>query len=175
MRKLEELKKEFAKRGYKVVTVNVPNRDKPGVHDEYALEPYDAKGEPYNLKDFNDLFELYYENKPIIEAEKKVAILNVPIMTQDGIYKKSSISLEKAKDLLGQKPFTSAIGHQGTAEVLSALLERDVKVNRIEFKQDIDTVAIILKMKGRIPEGVILTAEQMEEIGYDFFLVERLS
>ena len=34
--------------------------------------------------------------------------------------------------------------------------------------------AIVLKMKGRVPEGKILSEAEMEEIGYSLKLMEKL-
>jgi hypothetical protein len=107
--------------------------------------------------------------------DKKIVLMNVPIMTQDGTYRKSQLAQEDANWLLTGKPIVSAIGHQGTADVLTTIFHRFIPVNRINFMQELDTIAIVLKMHGRLPEGVILNQEEMEKIGYNFFLVERLT
>lgn len=70
--------------------------------------------------------------------------------------------------------FQSAIGHQATAEILSELLSVPVGVNRIEYSQQVGERAIVFKLRGRVPEGCILTRNQIEEIGYDFGLLERI-
>jgi hypothetical protein len=43
--------------------------------------------------------------------------------------------------------------------------------NRIEFKQAPGQRALVFKIKGRIPEGTVLNREQIEQIGYEFFLL----
>lgn len=48
-------------------------------------------------------------------------------------------------------------------------------VNRIEFKQEPGKLAIVFKLRGRVPEGVILDRAQVEAIGYDFFLLEEIT
>lgn len=111
----------------------------------------------------------------IVLQKKKIALLNVPIMTENGAYIKSNLSLDAAIWLISGKPFESAIGHQGTSDVLSTLFNRHVPVNRQNFQQQIDTIAIVLKINGRIPEGKILSKEYLEEIGYSFYLIERVS
>jgi hypothetical protein len=34
--------------------------------------------------------------------------------------------------------------------------------------------AVCLKLKGRLPEGQILDLDDLEKIGYDLFLIERV-
>lgn len=71
------------------------------------------------------------------------------------------------------EPIQSAIGHQSTADLLSALLEFNVPVNRMEFKQTVDDVGIVFKLRQRAPEGTILSREELEVIGYEFGLLIR--
>lgn len=105
-----------------------------------------------------------------------VAILNTSIITSVGSYTMSSINLEMARHFVTlPNGFISAIGHQSTAEILSNLLQIEVSVNRINFIQQTGQNALVFKLRQRAPEGVILTAEQIEEIGYDFFILSRHS
>lgn len=69
----------------------------------------------------------------------------------------------------------SAIGHDGAAEAMSLILGTEVKVNRIQAAPQPGDIAISLKLKGRLPEGVILTAQEMEEIGFELYLLEFFS
>ena len=46
-------------------------------------------------------------------------------------------------------------------------------VNRMEFKQTTDDVALVFKVKQRVSEGRILTREEIEAIGYEFGLLSR--
>lgn len=107
--------------------------------------------------------------------ENKVVVMNVPIMTVPGLYEMREISLDMAKRIwrnaIGKR---SAIGHEATAQLLSMLFDDDIKVNRVAYKQSVGEKAICLKMKGRIPEGTVLKEiSQLEEIGYNLFLVVR--
>lgn len=104
----------------------------------------------------------------------KVGILNGTIATTNGLYKISDIDTEKAKKLLYENGFISAIGHKATAEVISELLNIDVPLNRIDFKQEIGQKAIVLKLNKRPAEGCVLSRKEMEEIGYSLKLIERL-
>jgi len=103
-----------------------------------------------------------------------IALLNGPIVTTNGLYRISDISLEKARELITQNSFLSAIGHAATAEILSELFGVPVQMNRIEFRQQIGQKAIVFKLNQRSPEGCILSKEEIEKIGYTFKLMERL-
>lgn len=118
-----------------------------------------------------------------IEATRKIlttlsplpiAVLNIPLMTTDGLFRRETISLDQARDIVSGNTIVSAIGHQATAEVLTELLGTEVPMNRINFLQEKGQRAIVLKMNGRLPEGVILSREEMDKIGYTFQLATRI-
>lgn len=104
---------------------------------------------------------------------KKLALLNTTILTADGDFSLRSISLEKAREMVDDADeIISAIGHQSTAEIMTALLDKQVDVNRINFKQTPEIKALCFKLNGRPEEGKILTLEEIEAIGYEFKLLE---
>lgn len=98
----------------------------------------------------------------------KLALLNTTICTNDGIFEVRTITLEQAKQLAQNNELLSAIGHDSTAQIMTELLEVPVSTNRIQFAQELGQTALVFKLKGRAPEGVILTKEEIEEIGYEF-------
>ena len=104
---------------------------------------------------------------------KPIAILNTAIVTTDGLYRITPITLEVARELLNRASMLSAIGHQSTADILTELLGLDVPMNRINFAQEVEQSAIVFKLKSRAPEGVILTKEEIDTIGYEFKLMTR--
>lgn len=107
----------------------------------------------------------------------KLGLLNTSIITTTGTYKMVDLTLTQAKDLAqaNKDNLLSAIGHSATADVLTKLLAVDVPANRIVFSQDIGQQAIVLKMKGRLPDDVKdLTIADMHQIGFDLFLLTRL-
>lgn len=61
-----------------------------------------------------------------------VILLNTSVLTNEGSYSYESLALEEARHLVAEG-FESAIGHEGTAEVLSELLKVSVPVNRVEY------------------------------------------
>lgn len=105
----------------------------------------------------------------------KLGLLNTTIVTNDGLYEVKSISLEEAKNLFhSYTEVDSAIGHESTAQLFSTLVEGDVVAHRQQFAQAPGQEALVLKLKGRAPEGVILSLEEIEAMGYEFKLMTRL-
>lgn len=102
-----------------------------------------------------------------------VILLNTSILTAYGSYQYKPLTLLDVKLYLIDKYVQSAIGHQSTAEILTKLLEIPVYCNRINFNQQVGDTAIVFKLKSRVPEGVILSREQVEEIGYEFGILHR--
>ena len=83
----------------------------------------------------------------------------------------STVDLNFAQDLV-ENSFISAVGHSSTAEVISTLLGVEVPVNRISlYELEVDTQLLCFKLKERAPEGVILSKEEIEEIGYEWKLL----
>ena len=101
-----------------------------------------------------------------------VAILNTSILSEFGSYTYEPLTTQQARQLVAGG-FISAVGHQGTAEILSAALGVDIPMNRIAFTQQQGQQAIVLKLRSRPGEGVILTKEEVERIGYDLALLTR--
>ena len=101
-----------------------------------------------------------------------VAILNTSILSEYGSYAYEPLTAQEARRLVADG-FVSAVGHQATAEVLSAALGVDIPMNRIAFTQQPGQQAIVLKLRSRPGEGVILTKEEVERIGYELALLTR--
>lgn len=106
-----------------------------------------------------------------------LAILNTSIITSDGAYTLRTVTMEEAKSLLAKhnNEVNSAVGHESTAQILTTLLGVEVPVNRQLYTQQVGEEALVFKLHGRPPEGAILTAEQVEEIGYSLKVLTRNS
>ena len=102
-----------------------------------------------------------------------IAVLNTSIITNPGSYHLLSIDLEDVKELIKGQEVISAIGHQSTADILTVLFEREIPMNRIQFAQQIGQSAVVFKLRGRAPEGMILSEDEIKEIGFDFFILQR--
>lgn len=123
-------------------------------------------------------------------------LFNTTIMPNEGIFINRKVTLDKALEIcdrfrnpnshevvdshqgLEQPPvqFISAIGHQGSADAFNALgfCNKTVAVNRIQSQMKAGDEAIALKVLGRLPEGTILTMDELEKIGYEFYHIVNL-
>ena len=81
------------------------------------------------------------------------------------------INLNDLRSLIKEE-FVSAIGHQGTSEILSAILEKKVEVNRIniELKEEDTLIAVIIPF--RLEEGRILSKEELEKLPLKFLKIK---
>ena len=106
--------------------------------------------------------------------DNKILLLNAAIMTANGTFKLSNISLDEVKEMLTEENIMSAIGHNATADIMTELVGINIPTNRIQAKQEAGQKALIFKLLKRPEEGKILNREEIEEIGYEFLLLERL-
>lgn len=100
-------------------------------------------------------------------------LLNTPILTAYGLYRFSPLDMAQARELASQA-FTSAVGHQGTADLLSVLLEKEIPMNRVGIQMEPGDEALIFRVKTRLPEGVVLSKEEIAKLDYEFGLLRRL-
>lgn len=112
--------------------------------------------------------------------EKTLILSNTSIISDYGTYQFQPITLTEARKLLSEflqagRAVLSAIGHQSTADQLSVLLGYPVAVNRFEFKQTLEDIVLVVKLKQRAAEGKGLSHEEIEDLGYAFGLLTRLS
>lgn len=85
------------------------------------------------------------------------------------------INIEEAKQIAKQimsKGFISAIGHEGTAQLLSKLLGIQIPTNRITVFMKPGDCGIHFFLKQRLPEGTVLNEEQLKRIPYWLVLSE---
>ena len=80
------------------------------------------------------------------------------------------ITLAQAKDIL-QDPFTSAVGHEATAEIMSALLGREIDFNRINLvlKSGDQVVCVVPKFRAEVARE--FSRDEVEAVGYRCFQV----
>lgn len=102
---------------------------------------------------------------------KRIVFMNVPILTGEGAFFYRTCSAEYAASYLSAFPSVeriSAVGHESTAEAMTELLGESVRLNRIEYAAQGGDVAIVLKLKGRLPEGQALGRQELDDIGFGF-------
>lgn len=107
-------------------------------------------------------------------APSAVWLLNAPVITADGLFRARTLSLAEARRLVAERGFASAIGHAGTATVVSELLGIDCPMNRAELRQQPGQHALVFRLGGRLAEAQVLQdREEIERIGYSFMLITR--
>ena len=81
------------------------------------------------------------------------------------------IDLETAIKTLKERGFINAISHEGTAKLLSELLGMEIKQNRINVKLKNGDCLILFQLKERLPEGKVLSYEEIKNIKYSFYFI----
>lgn len=161
---------------YAIVEIK-PLRMEIWSHSEYCSEEsiaqfsydFSFRGD-VEIRNINEMIK-YVEG--IDPKDEVVALLNTSIITIDGNYSCKTISLDDVKSIIDGAVLDSAIGHDSTAKIMTDLLGVDVPVNRQQFMQNVGQRAIVFKLRGRAPEGIILSLQEIEKIGYDFKLLMR--
>lgn len=116
-------------------------------------------------------------NKIPVNA-KCLTFLNAAIITAHGTFEFQKLLLREAREIVKEfeesnRKISSAIGHDATAELMTRLLKFPVPSNRIDFKQTPEDIALVFRLKKRAAEGVVLTLEELEDIGYELGLLIR--
>jgi len=75
------------------------------------------------------------------------------------------------KNFFSENNIISAIGHSGTAEVLTLILNIQVATNRIQASCEPNDITLCFKLKERLPEGIVLSKEELEKLDYDFWVM----
>lgn len=101
-------------------------------------------------------------------------LLNSPILTAYGQWQFRPLSEAEAQQLAAQG-FTSAIGHEASAQLLSQRLQQAVPTQRISIHMEAKDQAIILRLTTRLPEGKVLSHAELAALPCELGLLERIS
>ena len=80
------------------------------------------------------------------------------------------VGLEEVKELLSGS-FTSAVGHQATADLLTKLLQIQIPFNRVPISLNPSDILIVFQLLTRLEEGKILTKEELAKLQFKFLIV----
>ncbi len=105
----------------------------------------------------------------------KTYLLNTPILTNYGQWNyEGPLELSQAQRWIKQD-FISAIGHQSSAEFLSHLLGVKIEMNRIQITMQSGDQALVLSLKTRLPENLVLDDKaQIEALPYELGILTHL-
>lgn len=102
-----------------------------------------------------------------------IYLMNTSILPNFGSYTYEPISQKNVVQQLTTRRWTSAVGHDSTAEVVTILTGVPVKMNRITIELKIGDSAIVFKLNSRPPEGAILSREELEKIGFSWGIITK--
>ena len=96
-------------------------------------------------------------------------VMNAPIITAYGEFKYFPYTVQDARNLLKNRfgGFISAVGHESTAKFMSQILGVEIPMNRISVKMVSGDTALIFRLTDRLPDGQVLTLEQMQSVRYE--------
>ena len=96
---------------------------------------------------------------------------SVNMLKHDELLFFGQIDLETAKTL-AQDGIYSVIGHQSTADLLSAKLGVEIKMNRENYKKESDDSIIVCLPSKRLDEGKVLTLDELNQIDIKFWIIK---
>jgi hypothetical protein len=81
-------------------------------------------------------------------------------------------TVEEVRRLLSNESFISAVGHEATSTLLTQLLGINVPYNRVAIKVRPGDVCVHFVLRTRIPEGRILSYEELKQLEFDLAISE---
>jgi hypothetical protein len=111
------------------------------------------------------------EKMPKVVLANAFSLSMLPMSSAETILRVKEVGIEEVKELLAGG-FESAIGHESAAAFLTKLLGIEVKAERKQITIDTNTVLVVFQLLSRLPEGRVLTEEELRAVNYRFYTVE---
>ena len=124
----------------------------------------------------DDLWQTFYDYaddehllRVVDTTDLECAILSSSILLADGLYKRRTITVTEAKELMKTHVFTNFVGHE-TVKVLG--IEPLPKGERPQCRNF--DVALVVQPFERLDFGHEYSVQELQEIGYRIILVEKV-
>ncbi len=98
---------------------------------------------------------------------------SINMLKGDSLIRFEQMTEEQFKVQLGSGKFVSAIGHATTAALLASRLDLPIEANRVEVSIEPGVLLYVAQVKGRLPEGHVLSEEEMQAVKIDYWLVSQ--
>jgi len=123
------------------------------------------------IKEIAEIFEQEKNKKTSKTYISNAFSLNM-LESEEATINVKVIDTETVKQIISEEEVESAVGHESTAKVLSQLLGVEVKTERKEIKLKKGDKLIVFQLLQRLPEGTILSEEELKQLQFKFFLVQ---
>ncbi len=100
--------------------------------------------------------------------------MNSPILTHYGHWQFAGPLAIMNAQLILADGFVSAVGHSASADMMSKLLGIVIPVNRLHISMEPGDRALILRLMQRLPEGKVLTSEEIKATPFELGLLTRI-
>jgi hypothetical protein len=118
------------------------------------------------------MHRLYLLNAPIVPVAVETKCSVLVVRTKDVTYVKKFIEFMR---MLGYE-VVSAVGHESTARILSAILGFEVPAQRLTITLTESDIAVAFALDYRLPEGKVLSKEELEQLVKEnkvsFYIIE---
>jgi len=81
------------------------------------------------------------------------------------------VNVDDVKEIMSDN-FTSAVGHNSTASVISTLVGKVVEPNRINIKLEAGDVLLVFQLLKRLEEGQVLSQDEIMNLPHKWYVVE---
>ena len=97
---------------------------------------------------------------------------SVNMLKGDSMLFFSQADLETVKHYISEGEIHSIVGHQSTADLLSAKLGVKIELNRENYKKERTDSLIVCLPSKRLDEGQVLSKEELEKIDIKFWIID---